>query len=137
MKSRNLLTLSFAALLPLALAAAQLKPILRATIPFEFRVGTVTLPSGEYIISEDQTNETVTIRSDDTQKSAMLLSHPVQKTRVQNESRLVFNRYGDTYFLSQLWVEGASGGRELNKTKTERELAESTEMQVASVPARR
>jgi hypothetical protein len=35
---------------------------------------------------------------------------------------LVFRRYGDDYFLSEVWPKGGSIGRALPKSHTEREL---------------
>jgi hypothetical protein len=42
-----------------------------------------------------------------------------------DEARLVFNKYGDTYFLSEVWTPGQSQGGGLSKSKTEREIASS------------
>jgi hypothetical protein len=41
---------------------------------------------------------------------------------LQAESKLVFNRYGDHYFLSQIWEAGDNAGRELMKSREERQL---------------
>jgi hypothetical protein len=38
------------------------------------------------------------------------------------EARLVFHRYGNTYFLSQVWMAGSSVGRELRKMRQERAI---------------
>ncbi len=35
---------------------------------------------------------------------------------------LVFHRYGNTYFLSQVWMAGSSVGREMRKTRQERAI---------------
>jgi hypothetical protein len=35
---------------------------------------------------------------------------------------LVFHRYGDEYFLSEIWPAGSSTGRGLPKSRAEREL---------------
>jgi hypothetical protein len=36
---------------------------------------------------------------------------------------MVFHRYGDRYFLSQIWAQGEERGSELPMTKVEKELA--------------
>src|SRR5207244_6047829 len=38
-------------------------------------------------------------------------------------TQLVFHRYGNRYFLYQIWVRGENRGRELPQTRLERELA--------------
>jgi hypothetical protein len=41
------------------------------------------------------------------------------------EGKLVFSRYGDRYFLSQVFSAGSGVGRQIPKSKLERELASS------------
>jgi len=49
-----------------------------------------------------------------------------------DEGRLVFNKYGDTYYLSEVWKPGDSQGGALAKSKTEREIARTTRIWRAS-----
>jgi hypothetical protein len=52
-----------------------------------------------------------------------------QNTRRQatrESSSIVFQKYGDTYFLRQVWDGGASHGHELAPSKTERQMAKAT-----------
>jgi len=44
-----------------------------------------------------------------------------------NSASLIFNRYGNEYFLSQVWAKGGSVGRGLPKTRAERELERKTQ----------
>jgi hypothetical protein len=94
-------------------------------IPFEFSVKGATLPAGEYIVSNQATSDrmSLSMRRTDGKGSAIVLTMNVQKPEIQTESRLVFNRYGEHYFLSQIWTSGDSDGRELFKTRQERSLA--------------
>jgi hypothetical protein len=49
-------------------------------------------------------------------------------------SKLEFHRYGDTYFLSAVWVTGNTTGRELFRSRAERELTDrKAEMELAVV----
>jgi thymidylate kinase len=43
--------------------------------------------------------------------------------KTQEQAKLVFKRYGDRYFLSQVWYPGTNQGRQLQISKVERELA--------------
>lgn len=52
----------------------------------------------------------------------MLNSNAVEKLEPANKTKLVFNRYGNQYFLSQIWVKGATLGRQLPKTSREKEV---------------
>jgi hypothetical protein len=51
------------------------------------------------------------------------------------KARLVFNKYGDTYFLSQVWSSGYAQGSALYQSKTERELARTTAKTARVTPA--
>lgn len=97
---------------------------LAANIPFEFVAGQ-TLPAGEYQIQSELLGDgrVQLIRSVDGRASIMLLTMAVVEPKGrQVEPKLVFNKYGHTYFLSQIWGEGDQG-REVPKSRREKELA--------------
>jgi hypothetical protein len=52
---------------------------------------------------------------------------PVRASETQEEAKLVFHKYGEQYFLSQVWEAGESAGRALIKSKSERALERKTE----------
>jgi len=98
---------------------------LTANIPFDFTVVDKKLPAGKYWIGRAQQNQGDTVlqvRSAAGKASAVRLTTPVNSLRPMNSGTLVFHRYGDEYFLSEVWAKGASVGRELTKTRAEREL---------------
>ena len=94
-------------------------------IPFDFTAGKTNLPAGEYYVRRiiERAQVGIEIRGKEKSKSVLLLApQTVRGTNIQNESKLVFNRYGDQYFLAQLWIAGRSDGNELTKTARERLL---------------
>ena len=119
----------FVAIIALAFASAlaanaQNPRNLVVNIPFDFTVKGRTLPAGEYIISRASTADrtSLTMQRRDGKANAIVLSKPIQSEDRQSESQLVFNRYGNQYYLSQVWTSGDAEGRELFKTKQERSL---------------
>jgi len=92
-----------------------------AQIPFDFIVADKTLRSGRYEVARATTGgEAMAIRSAD-KTEAIRLASPVQaKDGQTQDAKLVFHRYGETYFLSQVWPGGTSQGRQLAKSKQER-----------------
>ena len=99
---------------------------LTANIPFDFSVGGEKLPAGKYWISRAQQSNgdtVVQIRSTDLHSNAIHFTIPVLASRPVKISSLVFHRYGDEYFLAEIWPVGSETGRELPKTRAERELA--------------
>jgi hypothetical protein len=99
---------------------------LRANIPFDFVVADKKLPAGEYSIgraTQDSGDSVLLISSAEGRGSAIRLSTPVESRVLKSEGTLVFHRYGDQYFLSQVWPASAGTGRELARSRSERELA--------------
>ena len=109
------LTAIFAIFLGIAVtgAQAQAPSKVEVTIPFEFSAGTKTLPPGVYSIKRLSGNYLTLRRVDG--KSAVILNAPLNLTSVDPnaEERLVFKKYGEQIFLSQIWLT-ADTGRELS-----------------------
>jgi hypothetical protein len=106
--------------------AQSLQYRLTANIPFDFSVGSEKLPAGKYWISRAQQSNgdtVVQIRSTDLHSNVTRFTIPVLVSNPVKNSSLVFHRYGDEYFLAEIWPVGSVTGRELPKTRAERELA--------------
>jgi hypothetical protein len=110
--------------LAVAVGSAQSSPSLKADIPFDFHVGRATLPSGEYTVkSVSPASGAICIQSRDGSKVAMALTIPFAPSKKDGPAKMVFNRYGSDYFLSQVSNPSDSLVRELMKTKAETEIA--------------
>ena len=93
-------------------------------IPFNFTVGEKAFEAGKYVIERNRKDsDTVwVIRHKDDVGKAFLLTRPVRANDVVEETRLVFNRYDDLYFLSEFWIVGSQTGHEIPSSKRERAL---------------
>jgi hypothetical protein len=99
-------------------------------IPFAFTAGEATLPAGEYRVQKMDGNSAVLlIRCTEPSESAMVVTNATGGGKQQEQSKLVFNRYQDHYFLSQVWNAGYSSGRQLRKTQREKEIALSAKVE--------
>ena len=96
---------------------------LRASIPFDFKVGDKTFSAGRYAVSRVQQDDVVIkVSSVEGKGNALRGTVPVTIAKVRNSATLVFHRYGDQYYLAQVWPAGASTGRELPVSRGERDL---------------
>jgi hypothetical protein len=86
-------------------------------------VGDKQLPAGEYQVKSLH-QAALQIQSKDTRSTAIALTTAMQATKISNTGKLVFNRYGDQYFLSKIWAASSDSGRELPKSRLEREVAQ-------------
>ena len=99
----------FALVLTLGCLSAQGQSlVVRADVPFGFVAGETSLPAGTYEISALQP-KVVFMRTTDRSKSAMLLTNSVVSADRNGKPRLAFNKYGDAYFLSEVWIDTAIG----------------------------
>jgi hypothetical protein len=115
------------ALLAAAIAAGQCyaqQTSLKGDIPFAFQVGNTTMPAGEYVIQRGLVDDgsLQLIRRTDSSASAIAPTIPVDAKGGESEPVLVFHKYGNSYFLSEIWT-GEAQGRQLFKSEREKELA--------------
>jgi hypothetical protein len=98
--------------------------VLDVNIPFSFQVENKTLPAGEYRIESLLTGLHVIRPMDSgapTIVSTIVPTIEVKSKGGKSEPELIFNRYGESYFLSQIWA-GEGKGRQLFKSEREKEL---------------
>ena len=98
---------------------------LTANIPFDFSVAGKKLPAGKYWINRAQQSSgdmVVQISSPDGHSNISRLTIPVVASNPAKTGLLVFHRYGEEYFLSEIWPAGGVTGRGLHKSRAEREL---------------
>ena len=91
-------------------------------VPFDFYVGAEKLPAGEYMVRTEASHTTMRIQRRDQSPGAYFSIRPVEGREIQNQSKLVFHKYGEDYFLSQIWTAGRASGQELNRTARQRSL---------------
>ncbi|MEP6743696.1 MAG: hypothetical protein ABJB61_14455, partial [bacterium] len=113
-------------------ANAQSSNKLVAHIPFQYVVGDKAMVSGEYELRAAGSNGVALIvQSTNAKRSAIRLTTAIESPASQRPKttrpRLVFHRYGERYFLAEVWSGGDRTGLQLLKSRqeraTERELA--------------
>ena len=110
---------------------------LTANVPFEFTVGSRTLPAGDYSIRTGVNQAIVQVQGFEAHTGALSLSWRVD---VKDEdpaaaTKLVFNRYGDKYFLSEVSDGYESIAMKLPVSHTQRELANTASIQTPELVA--
>jgi len=109
-------------------ASAQSYDHIMANIPFEFTVGGKALPAGAYTVRRVSVNAPYlfVLRGKETQVIANGFANALQAGKASAQTKLVFHRYGDRYFLSEIWIDGDDVGHQLPKSRAERELSRET-----------
>lgn len=94
-------------------------PSLKATIPFDFMVNNRTLPAGTYTVSSE--NRSIVKLSDPSQKGAQVFGFVLPETATKDQGNaLVFHKYGDRYFLSEIRSQNSALNSSLPITKAEK-----------------
>lgn len=106
-----------------------------ADIPFPFSVGKSVLPAGKYTFDTQGSQGVLRVRSEDWKSAVMILTNRVEPGR-QEVGKIVFNRYGDTYFLSRVLYPSGTG-RVLWKSPREIELAAHTAAKTEALLAKK
>jgi hypothetical protein len=118
-----LIVVAIALATAVASANAQSAKKVTADVPFEFVVGGQTMGSGEYTLKSINAPENGLLIQNAAGKSATLrMTFQIEPRRNRRAARLVFHRYGDRYFLAEVWTGGGEAGRHLLKSRQERAI---------------
>lgn len=98
-------------------AAAQSKKRLVLKAPFSFTVENHTLPAGTYWLT--LRDGWVQIETREGRAVMSVLTLPVANPSAAGNPRVVFHRYHDRYFLSELWPASSQRGRQTLESREE------------------
>jgi hypothetical protein len=101
---------------------AQQRQLLTVTVPFAFTAENSSLPAGTYTVSTVPPYNMIKVQSADGQKVAMIPAIPSPTSAESERTKLVFDRIGNQYFLSQVWEQGSNLRRDLRSGKLAQEL---------------
>ena len=108
-----------------ASANAQLTIPIRAKIPFDFNVGEKKLPAGKYTFSRlsgISDSSVMSVSSADASAHVFQSTSGARVLTPKNESTLIFHKYGDQYFLEQIFLGGEQEGTQVSESRSERTI---------------
>ncbi len=121
-------------------AQAQIVGEIEANIPFQFHAGNAKFPAGKYVLKmlDDSNLEVMEIRGADGRHAAVFQVMGTQAETNPPKTELIFNKYGDQYFLSKMFDEGNKDGSEALESHYEKMMRKSgVQPEKHRVPARR
>jgi hypothetical protein len=117
-----LLVVALAFVTGIASANAQSR-LARAEVPWEFVANNLTLPSGQYYIADLATGGgVVKISNSKEAKNVFAMTLPLSRRGNSEKGKLVFHRYGNRYFLAEIWIAGEPEGLKLRKSREEKAI---------------
>jgi hypothetical protein len=111
-----------------------------ANIPFDFQTQTQVLPAGTYRVVRESSN--LLLLQGPRSKGGFVITHEAIKSHASTKGMIVFDRYGDKYYLHQIWTPGQTTGLECSKSRAEKasmvaknnEARSTVELALNSVP---
>jgi hypothetical protein len=113
-----LMTLIVAATIAVPVVNAQ-QTILSANVPFTFNIGDKQLPAGAYAVRE--MDRATLIESKDGEHSVLGIYQYAGPSKT-DQTKLVFHKVGDRYFLAQIWTSARGQGLSVPQSQREKEL---------------
>jgi hypothetical protein len=111
--------------------AQSLAEPIKVSIPFDFQFADTKLPAGEYNVRrlpQSSSDTVVMIRNVHDGQTVVRLTSAVQTLSPKDKATLVFHRYGEQYFLFQVWPAGGETGRALPRSRNEREAQKARDL---------
>jgi TRAP-type mannitol/chloroaromatic compound transport system substrate-binding protein len=117
---------SLAAIATPASANAQSQDRLRFKAPFAFEYGSTRLPAGVYTV---HTQTPFTLIGGTAANSSSITR--LEWNGMSEKGKIVFHKYGNRYFLSEVWMPGKSSHLVCSRTKAEKQAATAAKNTVA------
>jgi hypothetical protein len=122
---KNLLSLAMSLALLMSAATQAQTTHLTITVPFEFTAGNVQLPAGEYEVTAvgPWGGPTLSVHNVNSNAGTLVLSTSCRSQKPAADAKLVFHRYGQQYFLAEVWNRHSSVGNQIKINSRQTELA--------------
>ncbi len=92
------------------------------SVPFGFIAGDKSLPAGDYSVQVNPERGSVVLRQEG-QDPLMILTNRKESRSAPQRGKLVFQRYGTSFFLAEVWSQANATGQTLTPGAREKELA--------------
>lgn len=102
-------------------AHAQESTRVRVNVPFSFEDGNKHFRAGLYTVGLSDDDHMLKIQGNS--DAGFLLIIPAETQTSTTDGKVVFRRYGDRYFLKEVWIPGTSTHVECRKSRAERHVA--------------
>ena len=114
------IALIFASTLFVAGTSSAQEHRVKVTVPFYFTVGDFTVPAGTYMIDSAANAPDVLVLWNLQKGIKVVTTGRPNQSNPERISALVFHKYGNQYYLSQIRTEGASINVDFSATKAEK-----------------
>ena len=120
-----------------AKAHSQIIGELEVNVPFQFYAGNAKLPAGNYVVRmlDNSDLKIMEISTGDGSTSALFEVDDAEDNAAHRKNELIFNKYGDRYFLAKIFDEGNPDGSRVPESAYEKKVGQATVEAQRHVPA--
>ncbi len=128
MKMQSLkLFVTAAAIAIFTVSSAYAQQVLKFDVPFQFQIGKAKLDAGKYEMRQLDSSKFL-LRNAETGKTGIVVSlAQAGANESSTAEKIVFNRYGNVYFMRQLFVKTGTAGREIGESSAEKNIRKTGE----------
>ncbi|MCD9186452.1 MAG: hypothetical protein LUM44_08460 [Pyrinomonadaceae bacterium] len=101
---------------------AKAQQVMKFSVPFDFNFGKKELKAGEYELRALSTTNFVLTNKASEENILIVSSFDTKQVAPKDSEMVAFNRYGNTYFLSGIFVNRNQTGRGIYESKLERSI---------------
>jgi hypothetical protein len=134
---KNLLAIALSLPMLLSAAAETQTTQMKVAVPFEFIIGDTVLPAGYYDVHsiDPWGGRELSIHNVTSKAGTLFLSNLCQSAKTSDSNTLVFYRYGQKYFLAEVWTVNTNIGRQMLLNQRQTELARNQQKGVVVLTA--
>lgn len=121
MNRKSVVICMLAVAVALSTSAIQAQTLIVGQVPFDFVLAQSSMPAGNYQVSAIS-EQLDLLRNVDTRESAFMIKAIHIQSAGDHGPMLVFHRYGNQFFLSEIWDGRSNDGIKLQESKREKEL---------------
>jgi hypothetical protein len=121
---KKLLSLAMSLALLMSVASQAQTTHMKVAVPFDFSVGNVQLPAGEYELTAlgPWGGLALSVRNVNSNAGSVVVSNSCRSQKPAANSELVFYRYGSEYFLAEVWNRNSLAGSQIRINPRQTEL---------------
>ena len=93
---------------------------IKARVPFDFVLGNKAVPAGEWTVQSASMSGVLLIQNTGAKVGVLSTSQRDETKKPAGSCALVFHRYNNRYFLSEIEIEGSRIAYQLPEGKTQR-----------------
>jgi hypothetical protein len=91
----------------------------KVDVPFAFQNGSQHLPAGTYRIDLNS-EHMIILRGTAPSAAGVAMTYPAQRSKDLAKGKVVFQRYGDHFYIHEIWLPNSTQGRECATSRAEK-----------------